>query len=207
MKIPFDIKFRPQIESGEYQITNSICEPVRVICWDADIISTPSCGKKPIISLQHGMDNHEVVVHHLDNGKVFKSEDTLADLFIVTPEPELTKFEKGIKRGFLCAGLEDVPTGIIKDTAQELMTIAKKELFKEWNEDMKNEYVRGKKDGLTIGYKQAEKDLTLTIDAIERIHTFLYAVKNNKQGVFTFTRLSDEQYEEVLRRFNNRPQT
>ena len=52
------------------------------------------------------------------------------------------------------------------------------------------------------GYEQAEKDLALTIEDIERIHTFLYAVKNNKQGAFTFTRLSDEQYQEVLRRFN-----
>ena len=46
----------------------------------------------------------------------------------------------------------------------------------------------------------------LTKKDIELIHTFLYAVKHNKQGAFTFTRLSDEQYEEVLRRFNNRPQ-
>lgn len=52
------------------------------------------------------------------------------------------------------------------------------------------------------GYRQAKKDLALTIDDIEKIHTFLYAVKNNKQGVFTFTRLSDEQYQEVLKRFN-----
>ena len=51
-------------------------------------------------------------------------------------------------------------------------------------------------------YEQAEKDLALTIEDLERIHTFLYAVKNNKQGVFTFTRLSDEQYQEILRRFN-----
>ncbi len=51
------------------------------------------------------------------------------------------------------------------------------------------------------GYEQAEKDLALSIDDIEKIHTFLYAVKNNKHGVFTFTRLSDEQYKEVLRRF------
>ena len=41
----------------------------------------------------------------------------------------------------------------------------------------------------------------LTIKDLELLHTFLYAVKNNKQGAFTFTRLSDEQYEEVLRRF------
>ena len=42
----------------------------------------------------------------------------------------------------------------------------------------------------------------ITIDDLEVIHTFLYAVKNNKTGCFTFTRLSDEQYKEVLRRFN-----
>ncbi len=42
----------------------------------------------------------------------------------------------------------------------------------------------------------------LTIQDIELLHTFLYAVKNNKHGVFTFTRLSDEQYQEVLNRFN-----
>ena len=53
-------------------------------------------------------------------------------------------------------------------------------------------------------YQQAKKDLALTIEDLELLHTFLYAVKNNKQGAFTFTRLSDEQYQEVLRRFNER---
>ena len=51
------------------------------------------------------------------------------------------------------------------------------------------------------GYEQSEKDNALTIEDLELLHTFLYAVKNNKQGAFTFTRLSDEQYNEVLRRF------
>lgn len=51
------------------------------------------------------------------------------------------------------------------------------------------------------GYEQSEKDHELTIEDLELLHTFLYAVKNNKQGVFTFTRLSDEQYNEVLKRF------
>ena len=53
-----------------------------------------------------------------------------------------------------------------------------------------------------LGYKQAEKDFALTINDLELLHTFLYAIKNNKQGCFTFTRLSDEQYEEILKRFN-----
>ena len=43
----------------------------------------------------------------------------------------------------------------------------------------------------------------LTISDLELIHTFLYAVKNNKTGVFTFNRLTDEQYEEVHRRLIN----
>ena len=51
------------------------------------------------------------------------------------------------------------------------------------------------------GYEQAEKDLALTIQDLELLHTFIYAVKNNKHGAFTFTRLSDEQYAEVLKRF------
>ena len=48
-----------------------------------------------------------------------------------------------------------------------------------------------------------KKGLALTIKDLELLHTFLYAVKNNKHGCFTFTRLSDEQYQEVLRRFND----
>ena len=54
---------------------------------------------------------------------------------------------------------------------------------------------------VAYGYEQAEKDLALNIDDLKLLHTLLYAVKNNKQGCFTFTRLSNEQYEEVLRRF------
>ena len=50
--------------------------------------------------------------------------------------------------------------------------------------------------------RRLEREDALTIADIEKLHTFLYAVKNNKQEMFTFTRLTNEQYEEVLRRFN-----
>ena len=59
-------------------------------------------------------------------------------------------------------------------------------------------FQRGVQEG-----RRLEREDALTVADIEKLHTFLYAVKNNKQGAFTFTRLSDEQYEEVLRRFNN----
>jgi len=43
---------------------------------------------------------------------------------------------------------------------------------------------------------------TLTVKDIEHIHTLLHVVKNNKKEFSTFTRLEDEQYQEVLNRFN-----
>lgn len=71
--------------------------------------------------------------------------------------------------------------------------------YGEWDNDINGP----NRNAFLQGYKQAEKDLALSIDDIEKIHVFLYAVKNNKQGAFTFTRLSDEQYKEVFQRFKN----
>ena len=65
------------------------------------------------------------------------------------------------------------------------------------------DHFNGFVEGYVEGYHQAEKDLELTIEDIERIHTFLYAIKHNKQGVFTFTRLSDEQYQKILKRYKD----
>ena len=90
-KIPFDIKFRPQIESGEYKVVNSYGEPVRIICWDARI-DFPN-GIRPIISLQLIDGKYEVVSDHLKNGKIYSFKDAPADLFIVTPDEEPRKFK------------------------------------------------------------------------------------------------------------------
>lgn len=44
----------------------------------------------------------------------------------------LTDFERAIHRGFLCAGIENVPVGIIKDTAQDCIAHIKPA---EWSEE------------------------------------------------------------------------
>ena len=59
-----------------------------------------------------------------------------------------------------------------------------------------------RREAFINGYEQAEKDLALTWEDIERIDIFLCGIRANKSGCFTFARLSDEQYQEVLRRFN-----
>lgn len=33
MKIPFDVKFRPQIDSGEYKVETEEGSPARMLCW------------------------------------------------------------------------------------------------------------------------------------------------------------------------------
>ena len=50
--------------------------------------------------------------------------------------------------------------------------------------------------------KSVEYTRSLSIKDLQTLHAILYAVKNNKTGAFTFQRLSEEQYEEVLKRFN-----
>lgn len=41
----------------------------------------------------------------------------------------LSDLERAIHRGFLCAGVENVPVAIIKETAKECLELAKKELL------------------------------------------------------------------------------
>jgi hypothetical protein len=44
MRIPFDIKCRPQIESGEYKVVTGNGEPVEIVKWDCR-------GKAPILAV------------------------------------------------------------------------------------------------------------------------------------------------------------
>ena len=53
-----------------------------------------------------------------------------------------------------------------------------------------------------VGYMQAEKDSALTVHDIFIIHSQIYAVQNNKTGVFTMRKMPDEQYQEILDKFN-----
>ena len=49
-------------------------------------------------------------------------------------------------------------------------------------------------------FNEKNKLASLTIEDIERIDIHLCAIRANKSGCFTFRKLSDEQYQEVLRK-------
>lgn len=127
MKIPFDIKYRPQIESGEYKVETRNGLPVRIICWDRK-------HGYPIVGLAYekatGCESY--VSAYEDgttsaNGKMELSDD----LFIVTPEEELTEFEKAVGLEIFDEPFEESHIKVIKKESAKLLSLARKELIEE----------------------------------------------------------------------------
>lgn len=124
MKIPFDIKYRPQIDSKEYKVVTRDGKPVRIICWDRK-----STDKYCIIALVN-TDNDELYLSFTKDGKYAepKTKDNF-DLFIITPE--LTEFEKAVAGWMEKAKDEPITNEMIVDAADNLMFCARKEIVKE----------------------------------------------------------------------------
>ena len=116
-KIPFDIKFRPQIESGEYKVETKAGCPVRIVCWDM------AC-ELPILGLVLLNDEkaEEMAVGFTNEGTNLLGEPLYDKLFIVTPEEKLTT-------------LEDHLSTYLKNDFEYFLT--KKWDEKKWNETMR----------------------------------------------------------------------
>lgn len=157
MRIPFDIKFRPQIESGEYKVVTRDNTPVRIICWDAK-------NPQPIVGLVYDNDTMcDIVELFCGNGKYWRLEDkdSAFDLFLLTPEPELTEFEQEVRvcvTKNLTTHIKDGNGGEMSSTvfidddtakkmAAELLELAKKELCKGCAANLEG-YIKGRQDAL-----------------------------------------------------------
>lgn len=91
MKIPFSIEYKEQIESGEYKVKTKSGQEVRIVCWDMN-----TCNGTLIVALVKGYGGeYEKMRSYTLDGKC-KGASEEASLFIHTPEPELTEFEKSI---------------------------------------------------------------------------------------------------------------
>ena len=135
MKIPFDIKYRPQIESGEYKVETRSGKTARVICWDR-------VGTQLIVLV--GKDE-DVLTYNLD-GTTGQQMPLPSDLFIITPEPELTEFEADVLV-ILLEFVEEVDANDVKRISKELLELAKKELCKGCTR-CTDEYWRGRKEAM-----------------------------------------------------------
>lgn len=160
MKIPFDISKRPQIESGEYKVETRDGKPARILCWD----KVDECGQYIVALVQYTPD-HENMISVCEDGTYEGTYGHGYDLFIITPEPELTSWQTFIsgclqKYGLLDCGAAD---RIAKECSAELLELARKELEPEVLERLeaayKNQdevvYENGKRDGKA----EALKDL------------------------------------------------
>lgn len=145
-KIPFSIDYKPQIESGEYKVETRDGRTVRIICWDAK-------GPSPIIGLFMADNGGEATTQNYPNGRwsEYESYESDYDLFIVTPEEELTEFEKALADvvGYAISQSVVEPSyetyKFAKDWSERLLDAAKKELCKGCAANLEG-YARGKLD-------------------------------------------------------------
>lgn len=159
MRIPFDIKYRPQIESGEYKVETRDGTPIRIICFDAPI------RNYPIIGISDDPES-DPFTFTIDGRYIFEpaNQDSL-DLFIIIPEPELTEFEQELvnffnERNAMLPDKDGVYNKhdcdeLLHKSASKLLDLAKKEICKGCTVGL-DQYWKGREDAR----KEYEKSVT-----------------------------------------------
>lgn len=87
-RIKFDVKYRGQIESGEFKVVTRSGLPARVICWDREWRN--SSYEMPIVALIEAEDGREWPYTFSMDGKFKGSKESDYDLFL-----EKSSEEKG----------------------------------------------------------------------------------------------------------------
>ena len=163
-RLKFDIKFRPQIESGEYKVETRDGRTVRVICWDrAAKEDQPKDLKLCVLVPENG--GEAIYYYYSDGTKWVK--DACFDLFIVTPEKEeeeLSEFDDCVRRLIDMAHSlgKDHPYNtdkgaLLEHYSAELRELARNEIVKSgyaivesehYLEEGRKNYERGKAEAL-----------------------------------------------------------
>lgn len=124
-KIPFNIVYRPQIESGEYKVVTREDRPVEIRIWDLK-------GDFPIVGVYYDdKNNRETAVQVTAEGRcsITPGEDYCDDFFIITDKQELTEFEYAVQEIFY-KGRED-NIDLLKITSSTLLKVAREQLTAE----------------------------------------------------------------------------
>lgn len=128
MRIQFDISKRPQIESGEYKVVyveNSSSEqcPVEILKWDSN--SDAGC----IIGCVRRKGKDRIYAFQENGVHTVSDEDDR--LFLVTPEPEMSEFEKRLQEVlFEHATTNSSAEEKAHQYSSELLAIAKQQLLR-----------------------------------------------------------------------------
>ena len=158
MKTPFTLDSWLKDKSQKVETRDG--RSVRIIYTDAD-------GSSPIIGLIYSSDGEEMPIQcHID-GKFSESEDieTNYDLFLVTPEPELTEWEEAVREEIRKHHLVKVTVEGLKESAKGLLAIATKDYIHKSEVDAMLEKAYKNQDdvvfrhGFERGKESAQKDI------------------------------------------------
>ena len=155
MKIPFDIKFRPQIESGECKVILDCGVEVEILAWDKP-------GKYPIVcmakkdgAIPFRTDNNGIAYHYPEGSNY-------SDLFIITSEPELSEFEEAVGAEIFDSPFNVEQVKVIKEESAKLLSLARNEIVKSGYAIIKSEhYLEEGRKNYERGKSEALKDLPM----------------------------------------------
>lgn len=181
MKIEFDIKYRPQIESGEYKVVTKGGQNVRIVCWDMN-----TCNGTLLVALVKGNGGeYEKTRSYTLEGKC-KSASEDASLFVVTPEPELTEFEQavGVSIGSWNAKSEESKARV-REVANKLLKLAKKQLDSYYDQELKEAYKEADRVQYNRGYADGKADVLKDIPKWHKTEEYLTFLINSR-GMLAF---------------------
>ena len=116
MIIPFNIKYRPQIESGEYKVRTASGKPARVVCWDYK-----SQFNETIYVLITTSDGYEYGCPYTEDGRYIGNNENYLIIEDGRPDPR-TRWENKVREI-----LEN--TASIEKTAEALYDAAQRENY------------------------------------------------------------------------------
>lgn len=125
MIIPFNIKYRPQIESGEYKVRTASGNPARIVCWDYK-----SQFDEPVFALITTTDGYEYGCQFREDGRYIGNNDNFLVLEDGRPGPR--KRWEGKVREIL------ENTASIEKTAEALYDAAQREQYDRMLEAARN---------------------------------------------------------------------
>ena len=127
MKIPFDIKHRPEVESGKYSVQSEEHLPIRIASWD---VKPSKDSPRTILALVEMPTGEEQPRLYYIDGKYNRGIRSDKDLYLVDSRKEPTSFENAMLRYLQDAANRKDDESIIEATKEhspELLDIALKE--------------------------------------------------------------------------------
>ena len=124
-KIPFNIKYRVQIESGEYKVVTREDRPVEIKIWDLK-------GDFPVVGVYFDeKNNRDTAVQVTAEGRcsIKPNDDYCDDFFIITSKSDLTEFESAVQEIFYKGRKDNID--LLKITSNTLLMVARRQMMKD----------------------------------------------------------------------------